>query len=199
MRSSDRPRWNHNIHFHPVALSAIPAGARSALDIGTGNGLLAVELRRRVDEVVAVDLDAGVLREAASDHPDIDWLQADVMAHDFGRRFDVVASVATLHHLPDLRAGLRRMAELTAPGGVLVVVGVARGSTTLDHARSLIGVLQHQWYARTRGVWEHTAPTVWPPPHTFTDVRRAATEVLPGSRWRHFALWRYAILWRRPA
>lgn len=37
MRGDARPPWNHNIHFHAHVLDAIPDGAASALDIGTGN------------------------------------------------------------------------------------------------------------------------------------------------------------------
>lgn len=143
MGSDQRPRWNHNIHFHDVVLAAVPAGARSALDVGTGNGLLAEEIRAVLPEVVAVDLDAGVL-DAAAEHPGIQWVLGDVMTHDFGRTFDVVASIATVHHLPDLHAALRRLADLTSPGGTLVVIGLARPTTLWDLTLSLAGVVQHR-------------------------------------------------------
>jgi len=200
MPRTDGPRWNHNIHFHRVVIDAIPAGATSALDVGTGNGMLAQELRERLPEVTAVDIDATVLADAAAEHgDDIAWTHADVMEHDFGRRFDVVASIATLHHFDDLGAALVRLRDLTAPGGVLVVVGLAREASVADRVRGLAGVAQHQYYARTRNLWEHTAPTVWPPPHTYAEVREQASAVLPGVRWRQFALWRYALTWHRPA
>ncbi|MHB8506675.1 MAG: methyltransferase domain-containing protein, partial [Acidimicrobiales bacterium] len=48
-------RWNHNVHYHPMILDAVPAGARRALDVGWGDGFLAQELRGRVPEVVAID------------------------------------------------------------------------------------------------------------------------------------------------
>ena len=43
-----KPPWNHNIHFHPVVLDAVPTGARRALDVGCGAGGLARELAERV-------------------------------------------------------------------------------------------------------------------------------------------------------
>jgi len=43
--------------------------------------------------------------------------------------FDLVASVAVIHHL-DFVAGIRRMAALLRPGGRLVVVGLARNATS---------------------------------------------------------------------
>lgn len=199
MPRPDAPRWNHNIHFHRVVFDAIPAGATSTLDVGTGNGMLARDLRDRLPDVTGVDVDATVLSEAAAEHgDDIAWTCADVMSHDFGRSFDVVASIATLHHFSDLHGALRRLRELTAPGGVLVVIGLAEDASLGDRLRGLAGVAQHQYYVRTRNLWEHSAPTVWPPPHTYAEVRESAARVLPGVRWRQYALWRYSLTWHRP-
>lgn len=199
MAGRDGQRWNHNIHFHPLVLNAVPAHASSALDVGTGDGMLAAELRRRVHDVVAIDSSEATLQTAASEHRGIQWVLGDVMAHDFGRTFDVVAAVAVVHHFADLGAGLRRLAALTAPNGSLVVVGLAEAATVRDHLFGAAGVVQHQWYARRRNVWEHSAPTVWPPPHTYREVRAVAAEVLPEARWRQYPLWRYVLTWRKPA
>jgi SAM-dependent methyltransferase len=193
-----RPRWNHNIHLHPVVLDAVPRGARSALDVGTGDGLLAVDLRRVLPDVVAIDSDAAVLSVARPGHEDIEWIHGDLMTYPFERVFDMVASIATLHHLPDLAAALRRLAALTAPGGVLVVIGLARSTGPVDHALDLVGALQHRWYASRYGYWKHGAPTVWPPPHSYAEVRACALDVLPGVVWRRYPMWRYALTWHRP-
>ena len=198
MGQPPRSRWNHNIHFHPLVMRAIHAGATSALDVGTGNGELAAELRRALPDVTAIDLDADVLATAAGRHDGITWLHGDVMTYDFGRNFDVVAAVATVHHLPSLPDTLQRFADLTSPGGVLVIIGLAQATTPRDRLFGLAGVAQHQWYSRTRTYWEHSAPTVWPPPHTYSEVRDTAARILPGVHWRQFALWRYALTWSKP-
>lgn len=57
----DAPRWNHNLHYLPTLLAAVPPGARRALDVGCGEGTLTRELRRRVAEVTGIDRDAVVL------------------------------------------------------------------------------------------------------------------------------------------
>lgn len=191
-------RWNHNIHYHRLILEAVPPWARSALDVGCGNGLLSLDLLNSVPDVTGIDLDEQVLDEARGVSDQITWLQGDVMTFDFDRRFDVVASAATLHHLPDLASALTRLADLTAPGGVLAVIGVARSSSPKDLLFSLAGAVQHQWLSRKYGFWEHSAPTVWPPPHDFATVRRTAERVLPGVRWRQLLLWRYALIWHKP-
>ncbi|KUH81084.1 MULTISPECIES: class I SAM-dependent methyltransferase [unclassified Mycobacterium] len=190
-------RWNHNIHYHQLVLDAVPVEARSALDVGTGNGLLAADLRQKVPEVVAIDVDDDVLEAARGEVEGVDWILGDVMAHRFQRTFDVVASVAALHHLPDLRSALRRFAELTSPGGVLVVVGLARSTRPWDFAVDVLGVVQHRWLSLRRNHWEHTAPTVWPPAHSYSEVRQCAEEELPGVQWRRLPMFRYALTWRK--
>lgn len=191
-------RWNHNIHYHRLILDSVPPAARSALDVGCGNGLLTMDLRRRVPDVTGIDADETVLDDARRRSGDVTWIHGDAMTHEFSRRFDVVASVAVLHHLPDLEAALSRLADLTAPSGVLSVVGVARSSRPKDFLLSLAGAVQHRAMVLRHGFWEHTAPTLWPPPHDFATVRRTARRTLPGVRWRQLMLWRYALIWHKP-
>ncbi|GAB3634305.1 class I SAM-dependent methyltransferase [Microbacterium shaanxiense] len=193
-------RWNNNIHYHRRILDAVPSGARTALDVGTGNGLLAADLRARISDVTGIDVDAAALESARAEDPGVRWIQGDVMSHPFPTAsFDVVASVATVHHLPDLDKTLARLAELTAPGGVLAVVGLAKSSEPIDFLYDLAGLVAQAGHMRRHGIWEHTAPTVWPPPHTYADVKRSAARVLQGSSWTRLAMWRYLVLWQRPA
>lgn len=199
VKSQHPVRWDHNIHYHRRILASIQDGALTALDVGTGNGLLAAEMRTRVPFVVGIDSDATVLETARAEERSVAWVLGDIMNYPFPPdSFDVVSSVATLHHLPDLGRALERLAELTAPGGVLAVVGLARSSTPRDAMYDAAGIAVHHWNARRLGLWQHSAPTVWPPPHTYEDVRRCASRALPGVTWTRLALWRYLLVWHKP-
>lgn len=197
MANPQRARWNHNIHYHQLVLDAVPEHARSALDVGTGNGLLAADLRRIMPDVTGIDVDEAVLASARGERRDIDWILGNVMTYDFRQTFDVVASVATVHHLPDLSAILQRLGELTAPGGVMVVVGLGRPTRAQDYGLNLLGAVQHRWYSWRRGYWEHSAPMVWPPPHSYAEVHECAAEQLPGVKWQQVLMFRYALTWHR--
>ena len=191
--------WNHNIHYHRLILDAVPKTAHSGLDIGCGNGLLALELRELLPEVTAIDTDAAVLEAASLLSNNVAWVRGDAMSHMFGKQFDVVTSVATLHHFPDLELALSRLADLTSPGGVLAIIGVARTSRMKDMMLHLGGAVQHQWLSHKYGFWEHTAPTVWPPKDDYETIRRTAKKILPGVRWKQLLLWRYSLLWCKPS
>ncbi|MDF5758024.1 class I SAM-dependent methyltransferase [Spongiactinospora sp. TRM90649] len=198
MTAKDGKRWNHNIHYHPRILAAVPEGARDALDVGCGEGTLARELRRRVARVTGIDRDAVSIGHARAHPGDIEYVLDDFLTHPFEpASFDVVASVATLHHM-DAVAGLERMRGLLRPGGMLAVVGLARGSMPKDLPREVVTMAVSTYLRATRGHWQHPSPTVWPPPLTYSQVREVAAEVLPGSEFRRHLLWRYSVLWRKP-
>jgi len=47
--------WNHNIHYQPVILGAVPPRCGPALDVGCGDGMLAFRLAERCTEVTGID------------------------------------------------------------------------------------------------------------------------------------------------
>lgn len=190
-------RWNHNIHYHPMILSQLPVGAQTALDVGCGEGMLARAMRLRVPSVVGVDLDVPSLDLARAAGDDISYVCGDVLTHPFAlESFDFVASVATLHHM-DAALALARFSSLLRPGGRLVVLGLARTSL-VDVPAAVAGLVAHRVYRRSREFWEHPSPQVWPPPLTYSQIRRVAARSLPGVTYRRHLLWRYSLTWEKP-
>lgn len=61
------------------------------------------------------------------------------------------------------------------------------------------GAIGHRVLALRRSFWEDSAPRRWPPPDTFAETRRLARRVLPGVRYRRLLLWRYSLVWTKPA
>ena len=195
----DRP-WNVNIHYDARLAACVPATAVAVLDVGCGDGFLAALLARRVPGVVGIDIDAPVLRRARDRFPDapVTWCHGDALTHPFEPgSFDAVVSNATLHHLPEVRAALRRLSQLVRPGGTLAIVGFPRGEWR-DLPWAAIGFIARGAAIRLHGKWEHTAPIAWPPRDTFRELRQAAREILPGARIRHLLMGRYLLTWTRP-
>jgi SAM-dependent methyltransferase len=197
--------WNHNTHYYPRVLAAVPPGATRALDVGSGEGVLARSLARTVPQVVGLERHlATVERARAADEGAgrVAYVAGDLLTAPLAAgSFDLVSAVASLHHV-DEAAALRRMADLLRPGGRLVVVGLAR-ETAGGLPFAAAGVIAHAWHhgrrrRAGRPVWESTAPIVWPPPHTYPQLRRLAGRVLPGSRFRRHLLWRYSLEWTKP-
>src|SRR5262249_41162874 len=133
MSGQDR-RWNHNIHYYPLVLAAVPAGCERVLDVGCGEGMLARQLACRVPHVVGIDPDAVSLEAARCHGPggQIEIVCGDLPPHPFPfppASFGLITCVAALHHM-DPAAALARMSEFLVPGGRLVIVGLARSRLT---------------------------------------------------------------------
>jgi SAM-dependent methyltransferase len=192
--------WNHNIHYHPLILGAVPAGCQQGLDVGCGEGGLARELRQVVPHVLAIDCDRPVIDRAREQDngAGVEYVTGDFLAYDLRPgSFDVIVSVAALHHM-DPAAALSRMRQLLRPGGTLAVVGLAR-SRLRDLPADVAGVVGHRVLRVGKKYQQVNAPTVWPPPQTYAQVRRIASDTLPGVRYRRLLLWRYSLVWSKPA
>lgn len=205
--------WSHNVHYHRVIFDAVPDGCRRALDVGCGTGALTRRLRRIVPEVTGIDRDQRSIEHARS-HPgarDVRYVLGDFRAAPFERgSFDLITAVASLHHM-DAAAALERMRDLLRPGGVLAVVGLARGISPVDLGLlvpAVIGTRLHLLAdARRRRRSPdgglpgdgYQPPIVWPPPVTYRDIRQLAGRLLPGARYRRHLYWRYSLTWTKPA
>ncbi|MGO1340999.1 MAG: methyltransferase domain-containing protein, partial [Cellulosimicrobium funkei] len=120
--------------------------------------------------------------------------------------YDAVTMVAVLHHL-ELDEALRHARDLLAPGGRLLVVGLARVATPRDLAvdvasallNPLVGLVKHPRRARP----EDSGPDapdmpVRDPRHTVDEVARTARALLPGARVRRRLFFRYTLEWTAP-
>jgi SAM-dependent methyltransferase len=112
--------------------------------------------------------------------------------------FDLIVSVATLHHM-DAGAALTRMRALLRPGGTLAIVGLARPTRPSDLPYEIGGLIAHQIHRRRNTRWDHPSPNVWPPPVSYREMRLLGTRLLPGASFRRLLMWRYSLLWRKPA
>ncbi|MEV7623701.1 class I SAM-dependent methyltransferase [Actinoplanes sp. NPDC089786] len=99
------------------------------LDAGAGVGRFTLPVAQRLADrparVVAADLFDGMLRTitraAVQRGVTVGTLVADIQALPFpAGRFDLVLANHVLYHLPDLDRGVRELARVTRPAGVLV-------------------------------------------------------------------------------
>ena len=196
----DAERWNRNIQYHPLLLRLGPADR--VLDVGCGSGLLCRQMTQCAMNVVGIDVDKASIDEAVREtsDPAVEYIEGDVLTYPFDREsFDLVVSVAVLHHM-DAAAGLRRCADLVKPGGTVGVVGIGRSVYPRDLGRDGLAAIATFVHRRTRRsiFWLHNSPMVWPPPLTDHDMRRLVAEVLPGARFRRHLHGRHSIVWTKP-
>jgi len=98
--------------FAAFALAHVPSPPARVLEIGCGQGALALELAQAGYEVVAID--------PAAATPEVRAVALHELDEPAGS-FDAAVAVVSLHHVEPLGESCRRLAELVRAGGVLVV------------------------------------------------------------------------------
>jgi len=127
----------------------LPASGR-LLDAGGGSGALVHVLRRLGAQVLVCDLNASMLRVAASRCPGVPLVQADLTALPLpDASVDGVHLSNVLHLVPDWRGALAELARVLRPAGALVVKtgggasGLAAQLSSAAYERSPLPVLRN--------------------------------------------------------
>ena len=207
----DDEGWTANNHYHRFLLQHLPAYCENALEIGCGTGAFARLLAKRCKRVIGIDLSSEMIRVArsrSSQFNNLEFQLADAMTYDFPlSNFDYICSIATLHHLQQ-RELLVKIERALKPGGVLVVLDLVESSTMIERMFDVVALgvspslrLIHngrlQPPAEVRKAWEQHGKH----DHYLTlgQVRTLAHEILPGAIVKRHLLWRYSLVYRRPA
>ena len=192
--------------YERALLRRLPERMGAVLDIGCGDGALTRHVARRAQSVLAVDISPAMIRvarERSASHANIDYQVADVATMELpAAAFDVVLSVATLHHVSPLAPVVERLAAALRPGGLLIVQDlVDRHGTRHLPANALA------WLARRlrggRGARHDAVASLYEKhgrtEHYLTpaEAARGWARLLPGSRVSQHLEWRYTVTWRR--
>ena len=126
--------WDDPMKIERAA--AVAAGIRRAvplsrtmraLEYGAGTGLLSFSLRDALGPITLADSSAGMRDVAAEKIAHSEAAQMDVVDLDLMRdpvpaqRYEVIYSLMTLHHVPDVARVLAAFNELLAAGGTLCI------------------------------------------------------------------------------
>ncbi|HEV2738894.1 MAG TPA: class I SAM-dependent methyltransferase [Candidatus Elarobacter sp.] len=191
-------RWNKNFRYYSLLVGAMPSPCHFALDVGCGAGTFVRALTERAETVIGIDRSGQMIDQARRAVPDagVMLIRDDFLTHDFGDlRFDFIACTAALHHM-DFHAAMERMKSLLRHGGVIGIVGLARPSTAMDFAFDLTGFLVTRADRLRCKQCDRGAPLA-SPTMTYSEIEKAAADVLPGSVFRRLVLFRYFLTWRK--
>jgi demethylmenaquinone methyltransferase/2-methoxy-6-polyprenyl-1,4-benzoquinol methylase len=116
---------HHRWRERAADLAAVGAGDR-VLDVATGTGDLAIELKRRVGaggEVVGSDFSEGMLELARAKAPDVEFEAGNALDLPYAdAEFDAATVGFGARNFSDLARGLSEMARVVRPGGRVVVL-----------------------------------------------------------------------------
>src|SRR4051794_6536913 len=118
---------HHRWRERAADLTELRPGGR-ALDVATGTGDLAIELRGRVEpggEVVGSDFSEGMLERARKKAPGMRFEWGDALRLPYADdEFDAATVGFGARNFSDLQQGLREMTRVVRPGGKVVILEI---------------------------------------------------------------------------
>jgi 2-polyprenyl-3-methyl-5-hydroxy-6-metoxy-1,4-benzoquinol methylase len=201
------PPRHHLTPAERALLTYVPGRARTAIDVGCGDGVIARALAFRGLDVLGVDVSPRMIALARERTPaglPAEYRELDITNRSaVDTKFDVVVSITMVHHLP-LDVIVPRLVELVAPGGVLLVQDVVRRDRVLDLPLNIAGAITR----RTREFFSgsghsrevrqsyvaHGADETYLRPN---EVMNAYARPVPEARVLHHLEWRYSVIWTR--
>ena len=138
------------IHAHvtrPIVEQLTQAAAHTVLDLGCGNGWFTQSLQRCGFDVVGVDHDETLVRQAQQQRPAVRFQRMDALQgvpHDWVGRFDAVVAIDLIDHVPLPRRVVATAAAALKPGGLLVMTCAYHGYAK-NLALALAGRFDARW------------------------------------------------------
>lgn len=194
--------WNHNTSFHDELVRDAAQRAGRVLDVGCGDALLLERMAPAAERLVGIDTDERALARARRRLECLETARLEdqgLLAGDLAARlgsFQTVTRVAVLHHVP-LRAGLRALRDLVAPGGRPIIIGMAAHATPWDWALAGLSVLPVRLAGRLHRESADIGVATAPARESLGRIRAAVHEILPGCRIRRRFYYRYRLTWDR--
>lgn len=190
--------WNHNTAYHPWILRRA-AGRASVLDAGCGDGLLLERLSPVCTRVTGIDPDpdaADRARERTAALSNVRVLRDNFLTASLPpASFDLVIFTASLHHM-DQEAALRKAKDLLSPGGLLLVVGLAKPEDPVDYLTEALRVIPAAVGSALHGERDPGVP-VREPEMSLRELRKIVKASLSGAKIRRGLYYRYLLQWHK--
>ncbi|MBM0740798.1 class I SAM-dependent methyltransferase [Phormidium sp. CLA17] len=207
----DREGWDHNNHYHHFLLKQLPAQCKTALDIGCGTGEFSRLLAKRVEKVFAIDLSPNMIevaKQRSRMFSNIDFQVADVLHWEpIVEQFDLIVSIATLHHLP-VESLLPNLKATLKPGGRLVILDLLEHENLRDQVSDFVAIPLNWLFQVLNNKHLQQSPEAAAAMRehlrtdhylTLSQAQRIYTSSLRRAKVRKHLFWRYSVVWEKSA
>ncbi len=189
--------WNHNSAYYPWVQKKT-ANCRSILDVGCGDGSLALLIDDGTKKIVGIDSDNHCIDNARSvkNGGTVEFICCDFMDFTQNMTFDAVVFAASIHHM-DMTKALQKAKSLLRPCGTLLIIGLAKPSTAVDWILEAARVLPSKIitaFHHMQTSEELSLPTSYDYP-SMNDVRSIVKQELPSAKIHYALHYRYLLEW----
>ncbi|APA90317.1 nodulation S family protein (plasmid) [Paraburkholderia sprentiae WSM5005] len=122
----DSNPFEHERHRQMLRMALSQGSVTNALEVGCAGGTFTEKLAPHCQRLTVIDIVPRAIartRERMMDPPHINWIVSDVQHFSTEQQFDLIVVAEVLYYLDDsaeVRAAVRNLARMLAPGGQLV-------------------------------------------------------------------------------
>jgi 2-polyprenyl-3-methyl-5-hydroxy-6-metoxy-1,4-benzoquinol methylase len=135
-------KWDHNQQYQKYLLKNIPKNCNCILDVGCGTGELTKRLIPFSKEIIGVDVSENMINEAKKRNYDekISYIKISVEEYlkETEKQFDVIISIAALHHMNEEKI-LETMKNKLTKDGKIIILDLVKGGIA-DYILAIISV-----------------------------------------------------------
>lgn len=195
---NEKTPWNHNYAYNSWIAEKV-GNRKRILDVGCGNGTLALFLRTADNYVLGIDPSAPAVQRAkeANIYGNVNFVQTDFEGFEAGgEKFDAIIFVASLHHM-DMAAAITKAKKLLEKGGMLIIVGLAKPSSVIDWAVEAARVIPSRIVSAIKKnvTSEELNIEVSYDLPAMSEVRRLCNDCLRGHKIKYGLHYRYLLTW----
>ena len=192
--------WNHNFAYSG-RIARIVGGRRRILDVGCGDGTLALFLANARNRVTGIEPSAAAVKKAKTKNVrgSVEFIETSFESYDpQGVKFDAVIFSASLHHM-NMESALAKAKGCLDEKGMLIILGLAKPSSVKDWAVEILRVVPSGIISaiRKNTSSEELDISVSYELPTMNDVRRICGEMLPKYRLSRLLHYRYLLTWEK--
>jgi len=190
--------WNHNYAYNRWVSEKI--GKRNRiLDVGCGDGTLALYLRTAANDILGIDRSESSIQKAnkKNSYSNVSFIRTTF--EDFltnNDRFDAIVFVASIHHM-DMVKAIDKAKKLLAKNGVLIIVGLARPASLFDWIVELARIIPSKIISSIKKNTTSEELDIDVSYHlpAMNEVRQICKEKLCGHTLRYGLHYRYLLTW----
>jgi 2-polyprenyl-3-methyl-5-hydroxy-6-metoxy-1,4-benzoquinol methylase len=200
-------KWDHNQQYQKYLLKNVPENCNCILDVGCGTGELTKKLTPFSKEIIGIDVSENMINEAKKRNYDekINYIKISVEKYltETEKQFDVIISIAALHHMNEEET-LKIMKTKLTKNGRILILDLVKTKTIIEWILSITAALLNpiiMLIMRGRLKVTNEEKEAWAGHFqydkylTIKEVKNIVKKALGGGKIKRHFFWRYSIIY----
>jgi 2-polyprenyl-3-methyl-5-hydroxy-6-metoxy-1,4-benzoquinol methylase len=200
-------KWDHNQQYQCYLIKSISKNCNYILDVGCGTGELTKKLTLFGENIIGIDISENMLQEAKKRNYDEKINYINTSAENYlkktDKRFDIIISIAALHHMNEEKI-LGLMKNKLTENGKILILDLFQNRTMTDYIQTVIATIlnplimliktgKSRASKNEREAW--AGHSQYDKYLTIIEIKNIAKKILGYAKIKRHLFWRYSLIY----